>query len=441
MRAKLTLLRALVLGTVGGVLATGCQTYDFEPVEPLAISQTTETRDIRARNAKPNLMMLVDTSGSMTLPVNENLRDSSGVYVCRKGGTSSGEICGVSEAFPCDTGGALPGRCPTRWTSLQKAMDTFLTTSGSIARIGLATYPDLSADKVYKCGGTAGVTVALPTTESDDDATLKDKAAEVNGKLLAIKNSSSTAGVQKPEGGTPTNDSLQYMLTLPELKTDARSNFVLLLTDGLPNCNSKFPTPYPNASCSCTLGTLSGTSLCSYDPYDKLGCLDKDGSVSAVKALKDANIKTIVIGFGAELASGTGPDVLNAMAQEGGFSRTCTVNSDCGTGDTCDMSRGLCNRRFYQAGNADELAAALRKISETIQLDDPCLLTFAAGQEPSSQELVVVYVNGDRLSPGADTWTLNGDKSISFTGSTCERIKASTSANPVKIEVRAVQKR
>ena len=73
MRAKLTLLRALVLGTVGGVLATGCQTYDFEPVEPLAVSQTTETRSIEARARKPNLMLLVDTSGSMTDPANKSL--------------------------------------------------------------------------------------------------------------------------------------------------------------------------------------------------------------------------------------------------------------------------------------------------------------------------------------------------------------------------------
>ncbi|MFY0523756.1 adventurous gliding motility lipoprotein CglB [Archangium gephyra] len=440
MRAKLTLLRALVLGTIGGVLATGCQTYDFEPVEPLAISQTTETRDIRARNAKPNLMMLVDTSGSMTLPVNENLRDSSGVYVCRRGGTSTGEICGMSDAFPCDTGGAAPGRCPTRWTSLQHAMGSFLTSSGSIARIGLATYPDLKSGNAYNCGGTTGLTVPLPTTDSDDAATLAANAAEVNSKLQAIKNTSSTPGVQKPVGGTPTNESLQYMLSLPELKTDARSNFVLLLTDGLPNCNGQFPTPYPNASCSCTLGTLSGTSLCSYDPYDKLGCLDNTGSVDAVKALKKAEIQTIVVGFGAELATGAGTDVLNAMAQEGGFSRTCKVNADCGTGDTCDTARGLCGRRFYQAANADELAAALRAISETIQETDPCLLTFAAGQAPTSQELVVVYVNKERLSPGADTWTLTAG-GLRFTGSTCERINASTSANPVSIEVRAVQQR
>jgi hypothetical protein len=433
MRAKLTLLRALVLGTVGGVLATGCQTYDFEPVQPLAISQTTKTRRIQARNAKPNLMMLVDTSGSMTLPVNENLQDSSGVYVCRRNGTFDGEICGKSEAFSCNT-----SKCPTRWTSLQGAMADFLGSSGAISRIGLATYPDLKSGNAYNCGGSSGLTVALPTADTDDDATLMANAAEVNNQLQAIKNYSSDPAVQVPVGGTPTNESLQFMGSLPELQAPGRSNFVLLLTDGLPNCNANYPVAYP--SCTCTLGKApDGTSYCVYDPYDKLGCLDKDGSVSAVKALKDKNIQTIVIGFGAELATGDGTTVLNAMAEQGGFSRTCSQNADCGAGDTCDTAQGLCRRRFYQAGNKDELVAALRKISETIQTDAPCQVRFDDAQKPGSTELVVVYLNGERLSPGADTWSLSEDKSIlTFTGSTCQRIESSTPSNPVDIEVRAV---
>ncbi len=47
---------------VGGVV--GCQTYDFEPVEPLAISQTTQSKTVAGRQPKPNLMLLIDKSGS-----------------------------------------------------------------------------------------------------------------------------------------------------------------------------------------------------------------------------------------------------------------------------------------------------------------------------------------------------------------------------------------
>ena len=410
MRAKLTLLRALVLGTIGGVLATGCQTYDFEPVEPLAISQTTETRRIEARSRKPNLMLLVDTSGSMTDPVNPSLP------ACNPGGVR----CGDSR--PCDT-----NVCPTRWSELQAAMQDFLSTSGTIARMGLATYPSDPS-----CGATTKIRISLPETDTDDDATLAANAEKVKNEILSIKNYSTTAPM--PQGGTPTSKSLQFVGSAVE--TD-RDDFVLLLTDGLPNCNEEFPTPHPNAGCFCTL------SDCTY--AQKIGCLDTNASVAAVQALGAKQIKTIVIGFGADFNATTesgrrGAATLNGMAEAGEFPRTCAVDTDCGAGDTCDKSKGLCGRRFYQASNRTELVSALRQIGEKVLVKDPCLLKFEAGQAPSSQELVVVYVNGERLASGADTWNLTA-AGITFTGSTCERIKASTSANPVDIEVRAVQQR
>jgi hypothetical protein len=441
MRAKLTLLRALVLGTIGGVLATGCQTYDFEPVEPLAISQTTEMRRIQARNAKPNLMLLVDTSGSMTDPVNKDFTvrptpSSSPIYVCRRNGTATGDVCG-SSSFPCDT------RCPTRWTELQSAMQDFLTSSGSIARIGLATYPDLAKDA--SCGPTASISVDLPPDDKDDDATLAANAQLVKNKILAIKNSSSTPGVQTPQGGTPTSLSLQFVGSRSELQAAERADFVLLLTDGLPNCNADFPTPHPDKGCFCTL------TDCTY--AQKIGCLDRNASVEAVQALRGKEIKTIVIGFGADFNSTTdsgkkGAETLNAMADAGGFSRACTVDTDCGTGDTCDKTRGVCNRRFYQAGNKDELVTALRQISEKVQADNPCefQLKSEPGSDPYEQELIVVYINGERQVPGTDTWTVmtstvDGTQSVTFQGALCQRIKNSTPTSPVDIEVRAVQRR
>ena len=409
MRAKLTLLRALVLGTIGGVLATGCQTYDFEPVQPLAISQTTETRRIEARARKPNLMLLVDTSGSMTDPVDKKDPDC----------TSNGVLCG--DARPCNT-----AVCPTRWSELQGAMQVFLSDSGTIARIGLATYPSNDS-----CGATASISIPLPDAEKDDDATLAQNAENVKNKILSIKNYSTTAPM--PQGGTPTSQSLQFLGST--LETD-RDDFVVLLTDGLPNCNSAFPA---NAECFCTL------SDCTY--AKDIGCLDKNASVEAVQALRAKEIRTIVIGFGADYATSSasgskGAETLSAMAVAGGFSldRACTSDTQCGTGESCDTAAKLCKRRFYQASNRTELVSALREISEKVLVKDPCLLAFEPGQAPSSQELVVVYLNGERLSPGADTWKLT-DAGITFTGSTCERIKASTSANPVDIEVRAVQQR
>ncbi|MFL5354939.1 adventurous gliding motility lipoprotein CglB [Archangium sp.] len=418
MRAKLTLVSALVLGTLGGVFATGCQTYDFEPVDPLAISQTTETRRIEARAAKPNLMLLVDTSGSMKDPVDPTDPD------CKV----SGVLCG--DARPCNT-----TVCPTRWSELQAAMQDFLSTSGTVARMGLATYPDLKVDA--SCGATASLSVGLPAAGDDADATLAGNAEKVKNKILAIKNSSTTPGEQTPSGGTPTSLSLKYVGTLPELQTAERPDFVLLLTDGLPNCNGAYQPAYPDSGCFCTL------SDCTY--AKQIGCLDKNESVASVQALRGKEIKTIVVGFGADFNSTTtsgqqGASTLNQMADAGGFARECVADSDCGTGDTCDKTKSLCNRRFYQAANKAELVAALKKITEKVSTVDPCVVLFDADEAPSSQELVVVYLNGERVEPGADTWSLQGNV-LTFTGSSCSRINGSTTANPVDIEVRAVQRR
>ena len=42
---------ALAVGMVGGALASACQTYDFEPLEPLALAQTIVGGTIRGRAA------------------------------------------------------------------------------------------------------------------------------------------------------------------------------------------------------------------------------------------------------------------------------------------------------------------------------------------------------------------------------------------------------
>ncbi|QRK07577.1 adventurous gliding motility lipoprotein CglB [Archangium violaceum] len=414
MRAKLTFLSALVLGTFGGVLATGCQTYDFEPVDPLAISQTTETRYIEARAAKPNLMLLVDKSGSMKDPVDPSDSDCM----------VAGELCGQTR--PCNT-----ATCPTRWSELQAAMRDFLDSSGTLARFGLATYP---ADA--SCGSTSTISVDLPADGVEDEASLGNKAEEVKAEIFKIKNSSST-GEPTPAGGTPTGQSLKFMGGLSELQTADRDDFVLLLTDGLPNCNSAHPTPYPQ--CFCTLQSCEAASA------KQIGCLDDDASVAAVKELGSKGIQTIVIGFGADFESSStsgqkGAETLNAMAVAGGFKRKCAQNSDCGTGDGDTCENGLCKRQFFQAANRADLVAALRDISGKILVKDPCLLTFDASERPTSQELVVVYVNKERLASGADTWSLT-EEGISFAGATCERIKNSTPSSPVDIEVRAVQRR
>jgi hypothetical protein len=426
MRATLTLLSALAFGTLTGALAAGCQTYDFEPVEPLAIAQTTVEETINARSSKPNIMLLVDTSGSMTFPVNTQDPDCT-VVVGSETRTCGGEV-------PCNT-----SRCPTRWTELQAAVPQFLSTSGPFVRFGLTTYPSGNEPGTsIACVASTDSSVRQPLPAVEDDASLLAHANTINSIIQGIPNS----GTGQPSGGTPTSGSLNFVGNLQGLLSADRKDFVILLTDGLPNCNKDNPnvgSTTDDSQCRCTLlpdAPCSGS-------YARRGCLDKDASVAAVQALKAKDITTIVIGFGAETASGNGPEVLGAMAQAGGFGRKCDAQNSCGANDTCNLSTGLCNRAFYQAGNQAELAKALEEISKEVIVGNPCLIELEPAQIPSDPKLIVVYVDGERLAPGADTWDVNvaANEGVLFTGAACNRILASTPQAPVNIEVRAIRQR
>ncbi|MBZ4415988.1 adventurous gliding motility lipoprotein CglB [Myxococcus sp. RHSTA-1-4] len=425
MRAKQLLLSALALGTLSGVLAVGCQSYDFERVEPLSIAQTTVEETITVRSRKPNIMMLVDTSGSMTDPVDTSDPDCQVVV--------GDEVDTCGSQVPCNT-----AVCPTRWTELQAAVPTFLASAGPYARFGLTTYPETG-------GQTSGTAACRPSTQAsvrkslpqaEDDASLLAHANDINAIIQGIPN----FGTGQPAGGTPTSLSLRFVGGLEGLQAEDRTDFVILLTDGLPNCNPDNVNDGTTAACKCT---QTGTAACT-GTFTRLGCLDQDASVTAVRELAARDITTIVIGFGAETASGNGPAVLDAMARAGGFARTCEAGQDsCGPNDPCDPVSRTCSRSFYQAGNQEELAQALEAISKKLLVQEPCLIKLDPSQLPTEDNLIVVYLDGERAAPGDSTWDPNvkANGGVLFTGAACQRIESSTPDAPVNIEIRAIRQR
>ncbi|WP_375760138.1 adventurous gliding motility lipoprotein CglB [Corallococcus exercitus] len=440
MRAKSTPLSALLAGILGVAVMAGCQTYDFEPVDPLAIAQTTVESVITARKSKPDVMLLVDTSGSMTEPVNKDLI-VNGQRACDTK-DELGRTLTCAEQYPCDT-----SKCPTRWSELQGAMGPFLSESGKLVRFGLTTYPapitTESPTVAQSCAAaTTGESVrAVIPIDLDTDDALQEYALQVNAKLQAIPN----GGANRPRGGTPTSGSLKFAGTLLTPNSQDRDQIVILLTDGLPNCNEFNEYNGGMPECRCTLASATQCTSTPGGAYYKRGCLDKNASVQEVVALKNNGIKTIVIGFGAETSSGDGPAVLNEMALAGGFARDCKVDLDCGAGDTCNQSTGFCNRAFYQAANREELASALKAISEELAAIDPCFIKLDPSQLPSSNgedlndKLIVVYIDGERTLAGPDTWSL-GAAGVTFTGSACAKLESSRPEDPVSVEVRAIRR-
>jgi len=378
---------------LAAVTLAACQTYDFEPVSPLALAQTTQKSQVVARQLKPNLMLLVDTSGSM------------------------------------NDGISGPGSNP-KMAEMKTAMGAFLTNNGAVARFGLSSFPEDS-----QCAPTSHTTMDLPAkSATDDDNALRMQAASVNNSLQALS----------ANGGTPTGASLAFVGNLQGLNyaDDSRQDFILLLTDGLPNCNDANPNTQcspapPNTECKCTLA--SAASCLPPSTFCAKGCLDRAGVVDTIKALGDKKIKVIVVGFGADTATGDAPDTLNAMGEAGGFAPACpnypAVQNECGSGNTCDPATKICTRKFYQANNGTDLGAALAKIS-AIFGTDPC--QYKLDTQPTDARFLAVIVDGVNQPSGPTTWTYSAGI-ITFTGAICDKIKVATPVAPVSVEVRIVQ--
>lgn len=399
-------MKHVIVALAAALSLAACQTYDFERVTPLAVSQESKSQTIVAKSLKPNIMLLVDNSGSMTDPV-----------------ASGGDRIG----------------------NLKSAMADFLTEAGTLARFGLTVFPENSV-------ASQTVRVALPSpTATDDgtDATLAAQASAVNAAIQQLT----------PAGGTPTAGSLAFVGDEPGLNnaSDNRSDFILLLTDGLPNLNDN----NPNSLCACAAGGCSQAQTdacaCTQAPNSclqtsgnlcSLGCLDKDATVGTISSLYgNKTIQTIVIGFGDDLTTGNAGDVLNAMARAGKQPRKCLTSAGtadaslCGGGQTCD-SENTCSQAFYQAANSDELKTALAKIIDQLK-GDPCKQALAS--KPSDPRFISVIVDGVTLSActsqtGCDTYFYDGDKAVTLLGATCTKLHNSTAQNPVTLDIRAVEK-
>ncbi|MFT3710737.1 MAG: adventurous gliding motility lipoprotein CglB [Archangium sp.] len=301
---------------------------------------------------KPNVMVLLDGSGSMLLPL-----DASAAS-CPAG-------CGTSPANLC------PTSCPTRLTEAKSGLASFFAQSPAFARVGVTIFP---SDPV--CGPPSEVGVDLPAAATDDSdvAALQATADAANARVQAMI----------PIGGTPTGASLEFVGALPSMQNtqDGRDEWVVLITDGLPNCSEQNPNALcshasPSAvdlmACACTTTTCSG-ALCSK------GCLDDQKTVDVVESLRQRGIRTVVIGFGADTSTTLAQTVFGSIATAGGFSRK--------------RADGLAAEPYLQTRGGSELSAALDVVLTETKVK-PC--TFSLSELPAEGEVVAAFRDGARV--------------------------------------------
>jgi len=290
----------------------------------------------------------------------------------------------------------------SRWTALGGALATALDEAKADISFGLDLYPfaDDPADTPATCETPSGSGVLVPVGPGSDTVPDIVDAFET----------------YQPAGGTPTADALGRALDYFTNGAGADlegTNYVLLATDGGPNCNADLTCDEnsctinlenPMASMGC-MGSCCDPML---DPAGQTNCLDEDRTVSRVEALADASIRTFVVGIpGSQFFAGT----LDRLAEAGGEPNPDAPPS------------------YYAvtgADGAEGLADVLTRI--TTSLITTCRLQLTSTPMGSNYEkLLNVVIDGqDVPQPGDDGWEVDSTTSpptIVLKGATCEAME------------------
>ncbi len=288
----------------------------------------------------------------------------------------------------------LPGSIYNKYVNARLALRDLLLAVGHRVQYGAAVFP---APGASPAGCVPGAEV-FPTQPGDPpDYAAAGKVGPVLSSLLA------RLAKYSPDGGTPVSATLSALM--PTLTALSGDTYVVLATDGAPNCNA-------SASCGadqCMLnmaGTVIGTQTCDAsfnccDPANvqngQLQCVDEPASVAAVQALAAAGIKTYVIGMpGSELYA----SVLDSLAVAGGEARPGTP-------------------RYYPVKNTSELTDTLKQIGVEVAISCDISLDTA----PPDPGLVNVYFD-KKLVPSnpTDGWVWTDSTSIQIRGAACNEL-------------------
>jgi len=279
------------------------------------------------QNVPPDMLIVLDRSGSMN-------QDAAGAM--------------------CDptTG------CMQKWPQMSAGIDqVVMATQGGI-RWGLKYFPDDEAAMSCAVGGPPAVMVAPMNYTA------------VHGSLSMT--------LANPDGRTPTAAAVRSAATYLQGLTDPNPKYILLATDGEPNC----------------AGGRGGTGS------------DRAGAVAAVQMAAAAGIPVYVVGIGNVAASVM---TLNQMAAAG-------------------LRPKMGAEQYYPVSNTQDLVTALTTIGMQI-----ASCSFGLGKVPPVPTNVGVYADGARIPQDPthqNGWDYGaGMKSIELFGATCDAVKNMTTKN------------
>ncbi len=344
-------------------------------------------------------------------------RGDASTYTAADGNTT-GPACGQSsiDAAPrtanvllvIDESGSMndkpTGFSTDKWTALRTAVGNALTSAQDSVAFGLELFP-YPVDPKQPIPSSCTTNCCEMPVAPGVNVPVAPGAANVS-KIVTMLNTSA------PGGGTPTALALQraydYFVTGAGASLTG-DNYVLLATDGGPNCN-------PDLTCdatSCTTNldgacTISGGNCCDSmygGNVAKSRCLDDTATQAAITKLSNAHIQTFVVGIPGSEAYKTS---LEAFAQAGGKPNPAAPPK-------------------YFAVSAAGGVAGLDSVLGAITKNLITTCRLQLGSVPPNPNELNLYLD-DKLikQSGADGWKLDQTKSpptLVVLGSTCSMLE------------------
>ncbi len=283
----------------------------------------------------------------------------------------------------------------SKYSSLETALVDLVRRMGSRARVGATLFPAYDANESCLTGEEV-----FKTTLGDP---LSYAAAGENGPVTS---GFAQAIHRKPRGGTPTGATLEDIL--PKLVKLEGDTYVILATDGGPNCN-------PKAQCSALTCIPNIEQLpncqenlrncCTPEAYGRINCLDSTRTLHAVEDLAQAGIKTYVIGLPGA-AGDRGTEIyawlLDPMAILGQTARNGTP-------------------KYFAVSQMSEL----REVLETIGAEIIATCDFTLAEAPEDPGMVNVYFDQEVVPQDPENgWDWTGPDSLSLRGEACRTVKS-----------------
>ncbi|MBX3186145.1 MAG: VWA domain-containing protein [Labilithrix sp.] len=285
--------------------------------------------------------------------------------------------------FVLDRSGSMAD--DNKWSRVRVVVAKILRGIGPRASFGATLFPGFDSSQ-----GCAPPVEVLPIRPGDPPGATDGPTTK------ALLNA--TQG--NPYGGTPTAEALRYVL--PRVTAAQGRTFVILATDGGPNCNKGsgcgvekcMPNIENYPGCP-----IAGPNNCCAPPNGYAeSCLDDAATKSAVAALSAAGIPVYVVGIPGSAAYGT---LLDELAVLGGTAQSGTP-------------------KYFRVDSSSETAIldALKRVAA--QITATC--EFKLKEAPADPNLVNVYLD-EKILPQdpLNGWKIEGP-TVTLLGAACQSV-------------------